>query len=56
MRLELTRGSLTEVLDDKNHCPDGSHREWFFWILVSQSIIVPTYVEKRFHHSPLIWN
>jgi len=53
------RGSLAEVLvklDGKNNCPDGRHREWFFLILVSRSIMGLTSFGKRRHHSPLIWN
>jgi hypothetical protein len=43
------RGSLADVLDGKNNCPDGRHREWFFFILVSRSIMGSTFVWKRRH-------
>ena len=46
------RGSLAElleILDGKNNRPDGRHREWFFLILVSRSIMGSTTVGKRRH-------
>ena len=46
------RGSLAElleILDGKNNRSDGRHREWFFLILVSRSIMGPTTVGKRRH-------
>jgi len=40
---------LLEILDGKNNRSDGRHREWFFLILVSRSIMGPTTVGKRRH-------
>ncbi len=53
------RGSLAElleILDGKNNRPDGRHREWFFLILVSRSIMGRPLFGNDATNSPLIWN